>query len=318
MKGRRTMKKYLVTAFGEALIDFISTGDGCYRANAGGAPYNLAVCAAKCGVSTAFIGKVGSDSFGDMLRDTAREYGVATEGFVLSDRRPTTHAFVTMGADGENSFVFCRDHGADISITRDELNTDIIKNTTHFHFGGLSLTGEPCKSTLLAALETAVRSGATVSFDPNYRPLLWSSAEDFKAACLSLPVKVDLIKVSENEALMLSGKENIKDAATFLLAYAKAVFVTLGEKGVYAATNTLSVEVEGVKADAVDTTGAGDIFFGTLLSALLLKNGTASVDGIDEATLRIALQKACTVAAKSTEKAGAIPSIPDAEYMKRL
>lgn len=304
------MKKYDIVSFGEALIDFIPISQDSYKANPGGAPYNVALCASKCGAKTAFIGKVGNDGPGALLKETAKEHGVDCVGFVTDGKRPTCHVFVTVGADGENSYAFCRDGAADVSIDASEVDFSLIEKAKHFHFGGLSLTADPCKSTALALLQRAAECGLTTSFDPNYRQALWGSAEELKAACLALPIKIDYLKVSLGEAFMLSGRSDIDSALDFLLTKAKTVLLTMGADGAYYAVEGSRVHFDGVAANTVDTTGAGDIFFGFFLSCV------AGAERISEALIASATLNACRFAAKSTEIYGAIPSIPERKCLK--
>lgn len=305
-------KKYDIVAFGEALIDFISAGEGLYKANAGGAPFNLAVCAARGGCKCAFLGKVGKDCFGELLVSIAKANGVDIEGFAVDEKLPTTHAFVTVNTEGENGFAFCRAGCADVAIIADEVNADIIKNASHFHFGGLSLTDEPCKSALYRALETAKKAGLSISFDPNYRPFLWSDRDCFVKACLSIPVKPNLLKVSENEALLLSGAGDLSSAMSFLLDYAELVLITLGEKGVMYGTKKQIGNIDGCPAKTVDTTGAGDIFLGSFLAGVFHRGKPLNKLEVEDIA-RLA-DKSCRIAAASTEKEGAIPSIPEISF----
>ncbi len=305
-------KEYGLVAFGEALIDFISKGEGLYKANPGGAPFNLAVCATKGGVKTAFIGKVGNDYFGKMLVDTARKHGVDTKGMVFDCARPTTHAFVTVNSDGENSFAFCRDGCADASITVEEADAGLVRSSSLFHFGGLSLAAEPCKSTLMYLLSIAAEEGVSISFDPNYRPFLWQGAKAFVNACLSLPVKVQLLKVSENEARLLSDSSDLDKAMDFLLNHADTVLITLGPDGAMWGKGEKRGRVYGFPAVVKDTTGAGDIFFGSFIAGAVTSGRDVSRLSPEEIE-RLAV-KACAIAAKSTEKEGAIPSIPEISF----
>ncbi|MBE6678036.1 MAG: carbohydrate kinase [Ruminococcaceae bacterium] len=306
------VKEYGLVAFGEALIDFISKGEGLYQANPGGAPFNLSVCAAKGGVKTAFIGKVGNDSFGKMLADTARKYGVDTKGMVLDDSRPTTHAFVTVNTDGDNGFAFCRDGCADASITVEEADAGLVRSSSLFHFGGLSLAVEPCKSALMHLLSVAAEEKISISFDPNYRPFLWQDEKAFVNACLSLPVKIQLLKVSENEARLLSGGSDLDKAMDILLGYAETVLITLGADGVMYGKGDKRGRVYGFPAAVKDTTGAGDIFLGSFIAgAVTLGRDVSRLSSEEIESLAL---KACAIAAKSTEKEGAIPSIPEISF----
>lgn len=301
------MKKYRLTAFGEALIDFTPTAGGAYVPNPGGAPFNLAVCAAKYGCKTAFIGKVGKDAFGKLLAETAAKYGVDVSGMVFDPSRVTTHTFLTLFEDGERSFSFCRDGCADVALAECDVREELVTDTELFHFGGLSLT-EPslsrvCKATVLCAK----RHGALISFDPNYRPGLWASEGAFAQSVVEVLGDVDILKLSEEEAYILSGGKSPQEAAE-ALSHIPLVLITLGAKGALCSYGGRCIGVDGYRANAVDTTGAGDIFLGVFLSQLLLFGG---LDGLTAEIAAKLCDRACFYAAKSTESYGAIPSIPN-------
>lgn len=304
--------KYDLVAFGEALIDFTCIDDCMYKANPGGAPFNLAVCAAKGGAKTAFIGNVGADSFGDMLLSVAEENGVDTACLTRDLRHATTHAFVTVNATGENEFVFCRDHCADAAISLDEKQQALVRSAGVFHFGGLSLATEPCRSTLFSLLKLASACGCDISFDPNYRPFLWKNAKSFVDACHSLPIKPALLKVSYDEACIISGKTELDAAMDALTEYAGIVLITMGSKGAVYGRGAMRGKAAGRKANVKDTTGAGDIFFGSFIA------GTAAlgkkISALTDEEIGLLTDKACAIAAKSTEKVGAIPSIPEISF----
>jgi len=302
-------EKYDIVSFGEALIDFTPTVGGAYMPNPGGAPFNLAACTAKYGVKTAFIGKLGKDAFGKLIQSTAKSLNVDTAHLLWDPCRVTTHAFVTLDENGDRSFVFCRNHGADIAISREELPVSVLQNTRLFHFGGLSLTGHPIKDVCLYAVDTAKAGGACVSFDPNYRPLLWDGEESFVNACRLVLDKVDILKVSVEEALLITAADNTDTALKALAKTVPVVLVTYGAKGACAAVGGKTVFLPPTAAKAVDTTGAGDIFFGTFL-AQMLACGLTPLTITDREALSFGTA-ACGYAAKSTEKFGAIPSIPN-------
>lgn len=176
------MKKYDVVAMGEALIDFTDIGlseNGMkvFEQNPGGAPANVVCACARLGLKTAFLGKVGKDMHGALIIDTLKENRVDVNGLVRDEKAFTTLAFVSLGEKGERSFSFSRYKSADVLFSQDEINTDILKNTKVFQFGSLSLTDEPSKSATLECIKIAKESGAVISYDPNYRALLWESEE---------------------------------------------------------------------------------------------------------------------------------------------
>ena len=172
-----------VTAIGEALIDLTQTGLSAsgvaeYAANPGGAPANLAVAAAKLGASAAFIGRVGADAFGMQLRECLRANGVDVSRMLTDAQHPTTLAVVSLDSRGERSFSFYRQHSADLALSPDDVPDEALRNTHFFHFGGVSLTANPARDTVLDAVRRARNLGACVTYDPNYRPALWGSRAD--------------------------------------------------------------------------------------------------------------------------------------------
>jgi fructokinase len=161
------MMNFDITALGEILIDFTPAGfsrDGreLFEKNPGGAPANLLAGVSKLGLKTAFIGSVGDDMFGSFLKQTLVDNGIDSTGLSVS-KNPTTLAFVSLDGNGERSFSFYRNHGADTDISDETMNLDIIRSSRCFHFGSLSLTNEPSCSATKIALETAKKSGIIIS-----------------------------------------------------------------------------------------------------------------------------------------------------------
>ena len=167
-----------VVALGESLIDFTPNGTNAqgielFARNPGGAPANVLAMNARLGGKTAFIGKVGKDGFGDFLRQTLVESSIDVSGLVIDEKIPTTLAFVQLDSKGDRSFTFYRSPGADVMLTSAEVNRNLIDDAAIFHFGSVSLTADPSRTATLEAARYARQQGKLVSFDPNYRPLLW-------------------------------------------------------------------------------------------------------------------------------------------------
>lgn len=143
--------KYDITALGEILIDFApmavdANGDAIFVRKAGGAPVNLLATVSKFGGKAAFIGKVGNDRLGEFLRETVKLAGIFDEALVTDESHNTTLAFVTLNADGDRDFSFFRNYGADVFLSKEEVDEEVIRDSTIFHFGSLSLTAEPSRS----------------------------------------------------------------------------------------------------------------------------------------------------------------------------
>ncbi len=301
------MKKYDIVALGECLIDFTPAGTSqagmlLFERNPGGAPANMLVCAAKLGRKVAFIGKVGADMQGRFLRKTIQDSGVDTSAMVMSEDYFTTLAFVNVDKQGERSFSFARKPGADTQITEAELDMEMIRNTSIFHVGSLSMTDEPARSTTLAAITAARDAGAMISYDPNYRPLLWTTPRVAHDQISSLLPYADMIKISDDECEITTGHIDPREAARYLMEKGvSCVVITMGSKGAWIFTHQGDYEVPSYKPDAVvDTTGAGDSFWGAFLSCV-----AESGKNIKELTLEelcVFADCACAAASLAVEK----------------
>ncbi|KAK8275493.1 hypothetical protein V6Z11_D10G142200 [Gossypium hirsutum] len=232
--------KSSIVSFGEMLIDFVPTVSGVSLAEApgflkapGGAPANVAIAVSRLGSKASFIGKLGDDEFGHMLADILKQNGVSGDGILFDQGARTALAFVTLRADGEREFMFYRNPSADMLLTPEELNLDLIRSAKVFHYGSISLIVEPCRSAHLKAMEVAKESGALLSYDPNLRLPLWPSADEARKQILSIWDKADIIKVSDVELEFLTGSNKIDDETAMKLwrPNLTLLLITLGEKG---------------------------------------------------------------------------------------
>lgn len=303
-----------VTALGELLVDFTYAGNSAngrrvFEQNPGGAPANVLAAVSRLGLSSAFIGKVGRDMHGEFLRDTLMEAGIDTDGLVMSDEAFTTLAFVNLGENGERSFSFARKPGADTLLRAEELPLGLVRESRVFHVGSLSLCAEPARSATLAALDEAERAGCVISYDPNYRPALWDSEEEACRQMRSIVGRAKLVKVSDEEAPLLTGFSEPEKAAAYLVEHgAYLAAVTLGAGGAYIAARDGGCHVPSYAVEPVDTTGAGDAFWGAMLF-MLLKSGIAPEDLSMNDAARFA-KFANAAAALCVMSRGAIPAMP--------
>ena len=302
-----------VTALGEILIDFIPardrTGEFCLKPMVGGAPGNFAAAVQAYGCQSALIAKVGQDTFGDMLVRKFAALGVATEGIVRDASVFTTLAFVTLSPEGERSFSFARKPGADTCLRTEECEFPLISKAKAFHFGTLSLSHQPARDATRMAVICAKNSGKLITFDPNLRMPLWESAE-VAAEFMHWGIKqADVVKISGEEVEFLFGCGPEEGARIIREdCHTELVFVTCGAKGCYFSAEGGSGWVAAPKVRAVDTTGAGDIFFGAAVSRIL-KTGKYPC-ALTERELREITAFACTAASLSTKHHGGIDSIP--------
>ncbi len=314
---------YDVTAIGELLIDFAckSTDEAGYptmAANPGGAPGNLLAALNAYGCKTAFLAKVGDDAFGKMLIKTLENAGIETSGILSDPTVFTTLAFVTLDETGNRSFSFARKPGADTQLTYDELKLELIDSCRDFHFGTLSLTNEPARTATKKAVAYAKGKGKLISFDPNLRKPLWPDMESAKAEILWGLAQADIVKISDEETEFLWGC-TLEEAAKKLHEEfgVRIAFVTLGPEGCHYSGNGFSGTVPTPKGiSPVDTTGAGDIFGGSVISQLLQKD--KPLEGLTGDELRNAASFACCAASLSTQRLGGISSVPPIEDVKAL
>lgn len=305
-----------ITALGECLIDFVSMpgkNDGKIHmeGNPGGAPANALAAAAKLGRKTAFIGKVGQDSFGNLLRETIEKAGIDARNLIAGNE-PTTLAMVTLDETGNRSFGFYRNQTADVMLRLDEVNLEQVKKSTVFHFGTVSMTANPAAETTLEVAKAAKQAGVLISFDPNYRQLLWENPALAIQAMQQGMELADYVKVSDEEAEMITGEKNPEKAAiqlqnTYNLS---VVAVTLGEKGCVGATKNRCLAIPTYKLPCVDTTGAGDAFWGAALHRLL---AVQNVSEMSENELAELLRYANAAGTLATTQYGAIPALATEE-----
>ncbi len=314
------MSKYDVVALGELLIDFTengtsSQGNPMLEANPGGAPCNVLAMINKLGHKAAFIGKVGKDQFGDQLEAALKEVGIATDGLLRDEEVHTTLAFVHTYPDGDREFSFYRNPGADMMLSKDELPKDMLKNTTIFHFGTLSMTHKSCRKATKKAVKIAKEAGAVISFDPNIREPLWESMEDCKEQILYGMENCDILKISDNEIQWLTGEEDFDAGVAKIRSEYNIplILVSLGKDGSIAYSNDTRAFVAAYRnPNTIETTGAGDTFCANVLN-YVLEHGFRQYS---EDELKEMLQFANAAASIITTKKGALRVMPAREEIE--
>lgn len=307
-----------VVAFGELLIDFTcinidEEGYPTMAAHPGGAPANFLAALTKFGADTALIGKIGEDAFGKRLLSTLKKAGIGTKGIITDDKVFTTLAFVTLDETGNREFSFSRKPGADTCIFYDELDDSLIDEAKIFHFGSVSLTDEPARTTTYKVVEYAKSRGKIITYDPNLRKPLWKDLETAREQILWGMTKADIVKISDEEVEFLFGLD-VEEGADYILKNfdVKLVFVTCGAEGCYFKNKRASGKIPGIKnIQVVDTTGAGDIFGGSAVWKFLQKEKRP--EDLSQEDLQDIVSFACTSATLSTTKAGGISSVPEYE-----
>lgn len=316
------MKSYDVVALGELLIDFTENGTSkqgnpLFEANPGGAPCNVLAMLSKLGHTTAFIGKVGNDYFGEQLGNAIAEAGIDAS-FLCKDKEiHTTLAMVHTFPDGDRDFSFYRNPGADMMLTEAEIPEDLMKNTKIFHFGTLSMTHENVRAATKKAIRLAAEAGAVISFDPNLRPPLWDSMEHAKEQVLYGLSCCQVLKISDNEIQWLTGQEDYTEGVRWIRERYSIplILVSMGKEGSWAYYQDKIVEVKPfLQKNTIETTGAGDTFCGCVLH-YVCKYG---LDGLTEDILQEMLTFANGAASLITTKKGALRVMPSVEEINQL
>lgn len=280
-----------VTALGELLIDFTDNGvsaqgNTLFEANPGGAPCNVLAMLQKFGHSTAFIGKVGNDIFGNTLKATLEEVGINTKNLILDQDIRTTLAFVKTFEDGDRDFSFYRNPGADMMLTEDEVDEELIKESKIFHFGTLSMTHEGVRAATKKALKIAKEAGCIISFDPNLREPLWKSLDEAKEQVRYGLGFCDVLKISDNEINWLTGEEDFTEGVKRIREEFNIplIMVSMGRDGSRAYYKKPGSEGDGImieqapflQENTIETTGAGDTF-GACVLHFVLKYGLSEL-----------------------------------------
>lgn len=310
-----------VTALGELLIDFTENGisgqeNPIFEANPGGAPCNVLAMLTKLGNQTAFIGKVGNDYLGNMLKDKVTGLGINTDNLFLDDKVHTTLAFVHTAEDGDRSFSFYRNPGADMMLRVEEVDEAVIAASKIFHFGTLSMTHEGVRKATKKAVDTAKEKHVLISFDPNLREPLWDTLDNAKEQVSYGMSVCDILKISDNEIEWYTGETDYsKGVAKIRESFdIPLILVSMGKAGSRAYYNDEMVEIPAfIQPGTIETTGAGDTFDACVLD-YVLKHGME----LSEAQLEEMLTFANAAAAIITTKKGALCVMPSREDVLEL
>lgn len=316
-------KQFDVIAMGELLIDFTESGKSnqgniLFEANPGGAPCNVLAMLNKLGKKTSFLGMVGNDQFGNLLKDTLINLGIDCKFLYQNEKEHTTLAFVHTMEGGERDFTFYRNPGADMMLDKSKVDESYIQTAKIFHYGSLSMTNQPVRDATYKAIESAKKSNLMLSFDPNLRPLLWKDENEAKEQIKYGLSKCDLLKISEEELEFVTGNSNVGEAAKSLRRMypnIQLMNVTMGKKGSIAYYKENEVFCPGIIQNAtVETTGAGDTFAACIINYILEHDITS----LSEKMLYDMLYFANGAASLITTKKGALCSMPEEKEIQAL
>ena len=316
------MKKYDVVALGELLVDFTENGvspqgNPLLEANPGGAPCNVLAMLNNLDKKTAFIGKVGKDSFGEMLVNAVKSSGTDVKNVIMDSDVPTTLAFVHTMPDGDRDFTFYRNPGADMMLKKEEVMEEVIKDARIFHFGTLSSTHQGVREATRYAIRVAKENGVMVSFDPNLREPLWDSLEDARREIEYGLSQCDILKISDNELEFMTGTTDYTKGVAILKEHYSIplIFVTLGKHGSRAYYKDMVVEAKPfLQENTIETTGAGDTFEGCALN-YVLEHGVEDLSGKELEELLIFANAGASII---TTRKGALKVMPKEEEIRKL
>lgn len=325
LKRKKNQREYDVIALGELLVDFNALHSNdfdsvVYESNPGGAPCNVLAMLSNLQKRTAFIGKVGDDFLGHALQQRIVRMGISTEGLSKDKKRNTTLAFLNDSKTYPHQYLFYRNRTADMNLDEGDVDTDMLSRTRIFHFGSLSFTHKRCRKATRKAIKAAKSKHRLISFDPNYRPVLWPGEEEARKWMLYGCSVCDILKVEASELAFITQQTTIQNGVDFLQKHysISLILVTSGEAGSQAFMGNRKVYQEAFLTNrTIDTTGAGDTFLGCCL-AYILEQGME----LSDHQLQEMLFRANAAASLETTRKGAIRAMPTQaeleDYLKQL
>lgn len=325
LKRKKNQREYDVIALGELLVDFNALHSNdfdsvVYESNPGGAPCNVLAMLSNLQKRTAFIGKVGDDFLGHALQQRIVRMGISTEGLSKDKKRNTTLAFLNDSKTYPHQYLFYRNCTADMNLDEGDVDADMLSRTRIFHFGSLSFTHKRCRKATRKAIKAAKSKHRLISFDPNYRPVLWPGEEEARKWMLYGCSVCDILKVEASELAFITQQTTIQKGVDFLQKHysISLILVTSGEAGSQAFMGSRKVYQEAFLTNrTIDTTGAGDTFLGCCL-AYILEQGME----LSDHQLQEMLFRANAAASLETTRKGAIRAMPTQaeleDYLKQL
>lgn len=295
----------MIFSCGEVIADLIEVEQDKYKFCVGGAPLNVSYIINKLGGSVIFVGNVGDDILGKQIIDYVKESKLSTEYISIDKKRNTSMSFVTNAKNGERTFTFARKNGADYNIPLKTIN--LINDANIVHIGSLLFSEKPGIKYTNKLIKKAKKAKKVISIDVNFRSELFETTAEAISVYSKILCKADIIKMSREEIEIFSATKDIYRGLKTIVNPNQKVFVTLGSEGSFLYCNNTFYKESSIKVDAVDTTGAGDAFYGCILNEIdqigydkFFKN---------ELIIRNALKKANICGAYSTIKKGSLANI---------
>ncbi|HYG43764.1 MAG TPA: sugar kinase [Bordetella sp.] len=304
------MADFDIVGLGEPLIEFNQTeaGQRQYLQGFGGDTSNAVIAAARQGARCAYLTRVGSDAFGTQVLQLLRDEQVDTAGVRVDSDAHTGVYFVQHGPDG-HVFSYLRRDSAASRMQPSDLDTGMLERSRYLHVSGISLaiSASAC-DTVFAAMACSRQAGGQVSLDSNLRLRLWPVARA-RAILREALAMADLFLPSMDDLRHLTGHADPERTLDWIRAAGApgVVVLKLGKDGAMVDDGRTRTPVPGLTVRAVDATGAGDCFAGSLLA-----RRCAGDDWLP------AVRYANAAAALSTMGYGAVGPLPRPDAVRKL
>ncbi len=298
----------MLISIGEILVDIFKDNNN-EKILPGGAPFNVACNALLYTKDVGFIGAVGNDDNGELLIKTASEKNFKYLKVNTLNDRYTSKAIVTLD-NGERSFRFDRDLGADYIFDINDIDISMINDDDIIHIGSLMLSYKEGREFFFNLVDKIHNNTkAKISFDINYREDIFSNKDEARNIFIKALKEADILKFSIEELELLTDKKDYLEALKLLLNDNQVAVITLGSKGSIYYQNNKCIKVDTIPLKPIDTTGAGDAFYSYFLATLV--NNPHFIK--DDELIKHYLLRANIVGGLTTLKKGAINAAPKEE-----
>ena len=300
-------KRFDVFAIGELLVDMISddydADNSCnkYSRYFGGSPANITMNIKRLGGNPIISASVGNDRLGEFLINNLKKNNINTE-FINKVNNSTSMVLVTKSKETPLPIFY---RSADYNLEYNEDIGSILKNSKIVHFSCWPISQKKSRKVIEKVIEEARKNNVLIGFDPNYHEMIWEEGHDGIEYIKNLIGKLDIIKPSEVDAERIFGPDNHVDK--FIQCGAKLVIMTLGKDGAIVSNGTETIKFKTLATEVVDTTGAGDAFWGGFYTALT-----------SNYPLKEALNIGFATSAFKLKNVGAIAELPSIEELKTL
>lgn len=303
-------KRFDVFAIGELLVDMISddydADNSCnkYSRYFGGSPANITMNIKRLGGNPIISASVGNDRLGEFLINNLKKNNINTE-FINKVNNSTSMVLVTKSKETPLPIFY---RSADYNLEYNEDIGSILKNSKIVHFSCWPISQKKSRKVIEKVIEEARKNNVLIGFDPNYHEMIWEEGHDGIEYIKNLIGKLDIIKPSEVDAERIFGPDTPENHVDkFIQCGAKLVIMTLGKDGAIVSNGTETIKFKTLATEVVDTTGAGDAFWGGFYTALT-----------SNYPLKEALNIGFATSAFKLKNVGAIAELPSIEELKTL